>query len=101
LRGPQLLLIVNALRRNAPSDLASLSGGEYINFTTRKGFEDGLQRIANQIHNYYLLSFQPPSNQPLSLHALRVRVADHPEAVVQTRKTYWSGILEPSAGGVR
>jgi VWFA-related protein len=98
---PELLLIVNALRRNAPSELASLSGGEYINFTTRKGFEDGLQRIANQIHNYYLLSFQPPSDQALSIHALRVRVTDHPDAVIQTRKNYWSGILERSTVGVR
>jgi len=53
----QLLPIVNALRRNAASELAALSGGEYINFTTRKGFDHCLERIANRTHNYYLLSF--------------------------------------------
>jgi hypothetical protein len=37
----------------------------------------------------------------LSIHALRVRVTDHPDAVIQTRKNYWSGILERSTVGVR
>jgi VWFA-related protein len=91
---PELMLIINALRRNTASELASLSGGEYINFTTQKGFDDGLERVSNQIHNYYLLSFQPPSSSTMGLHSLRVRVADHPDAVIQTRKSYWSGILD-------
>lgn len=92
----QFMIIINALRKNASSEMASLSGGEYINFTTRRGFEQGMQRISNQIHNYYLLSFQPPSDQKLELHRLRVRIADHPDAVIQTRKSYWSGVLEPA-----
>jgi VWFA-related protein len=98
---PQLMLIVNALKRNSASEMASLSGGEYINFTTRKGFDAGLQRISNQIHNYYLLSFKPPSPPVFGLHSLRVQVAGHPDATIQTRTSYWSGILESSAGGAR
>lgn len=90
---PEFLLLVNALRRNAASGLASLSGGEYINFTTQKGFDNALARISNQIHNYYLLSFQPPSaDASPAVHNLRVRIPDHPEAVIQTRKSYWSGV---------
>ncbi|MGD0227761.1 MAG: VWA domain-containing protein [Terriglobia bacterium] len=95
---PELQLVVNALRRNAASDLASLSGGEYVNFTTQRGFEASLQRISNQIHDYYVLSFKPTSAPALSLHSLRVRVANYPDAVIQTRRTYWSGILESSTG---
>lgn len=93
---PQILMAVNALKKNAASELASLSGGEYMNFSTQKGFEAGLDRIANQIHNYYLLSFHPASSDRLSLHTLRIRVPDHPGAVIQTRKSYWSGTLEAS-----
>ena len=89
---PQLMLVVNALRRNTSSELASLSGGQYINFTTQRGFEEGLQRISNQIHNYYLLSFKPASAAAFGLHSLRVRVPDYPNAVIQTRKSYWTGI---------
>lgn len=88
---PQLLLIVNALKGNAASEIASLSGGEYMNFTTQKNFEASLQRIANQIHNYYLLSFKPTGDSGLGLHTLRVRVPDYPDAAIQTRKNYWAG----------
>jgi VWFA-related protein len=98
---PQLMLLVNALRENSASELASLSGGEYMNFTTRKGFDNGLQRISNRIHNYYMLSFKPPSSQVIGLHSLHVQVAGHPDAAIQTRKSYWSGILESSGGDGR
>lgn len=98
---PQLMLVVNALRKNAASELASLSGGEYMNFTTRKGFEQGLERISNSIHNYYLLSFKPSPGTAMSLHTLQVRVEDYPDAVIQTRRSYWSGILGATAGNIR
>jgi hypothetical protein len=91
---PEFLLIANALRKNAASELASLSGGEYANFTTQKGFDQELQRISNEIHNYYLLSFKPTSDPAWGLHTLRVRIADYPDAVIQTRKSYWAGMLE-------
>ena len=88
---PLLLLIINALRKNAASELAALSGGEYINFTTQKGFDAGLQRIANRIHNCYMLSFQSPAEANPTVHTLRVSVPDLPDAVIQTRTSYWSG----------
>ena len=95
---PEIQLIINALKANTASELASLSGGEYINFTTQRGFEDGLQRISNHIHDYYLLSFKPSSSPNLNLHTLSVHVANHPDAIIQTRKSYWPGIVEPTAG---
>jgi VWFA-related protein len=98
---PEIQLIIDALKANTASELASLSGGEYINFTTRRGFEDGLQRISNRIHDYYLLSFKPSSSTTLSLHTLSVRVPGYPDAVIQTRKSYWPEIVEPTAGNLR
>jgi VWFA-related protein len=92
---PAILHIVNALRHSTASELASLSGGEYINFTTPKSFEKALQRVANHVHDYYLLSFKPGGPSPgLGLHSLEVSVPDYPDAVIQTRRSYWSGILE-------
>ena len=63
-----------------------------MNFTTQKGFDQALDRIANQIHNYYLLSFKPPPGPAWGLHTLRVRVPDFPDAAIQTRTRYWAGI---------
>ena len=96
----QLLLVINALRRDSASELASLSGGEYFSFTNRRGFEQDLERISNQIHNYYLLRYQP-SGPIMILHTLRVRVDGYPNAVIQTRRNYWSGIFESSTGNGR
>lgn len=95
---PRLMMVINALRRNTASQLAALSGGEYVNFTTQRGLEDALQRISNRIHNYYLLSFAPPSVPAFGSHSLRVRVPDYPDAFIQTRKSYWSGIIETPSG---
>jgi VWFA-related protein len=90
---PEIQPFINALEANTASELASLSGGEYINFTTQRGFEDGLQRISNHIHDYYLLSFKPSSSPTLSLHTLNVRVPGYPDAIIQTRKSYWPLIV--------
>ena len=92
---PEVQLLANALRPNTASELARLSGGNYINFRTQRGFERGLQRIAGRMHDYYVLSFKPSAAPGMSLHALRVRVAGYPDAVIQTRKSYWWGIFEP------
>jgi len=92
-----LVMAVNAVKKNAPKELAALSGGEYLNFTTQKGFDNNLHHLSNHIHNYYLLSFQPSagaSNTP-GLHSLRVKIPDYPDARIRTRENYWSGTLDP------
>ena len=98
-----LVMAVNALKKNAAHTLAGLSGGEYINFTTQKGFEQGLNRLTNHIHNYYLLSFTPqpgPNGEPSpGMHRIRVRVPDYPEARVRFRESYFAGQLDSSAPG--
>jgi VWFA-related protein len=91
---PQIMLLINALRTNSASELASLSGGQYLQFTTQRGFEQDLQRVSDQLHTYYLLSFAPSSGPAWSLHTLRVRVAGRPDAVIHTRRSYWAGVLE-------
>jgi len=96
-----LVMAVNALRKNAAHELAALSGGEYINFTTQKGFDDGLHRLANHIHNYYLISFQPhteANGEPSpGMHSIRVKVPDYPDATVRFRESYFSGQLDAAA----
>jgi hypothetical protein len=95
---PEIQFIINALKANTASEIASLSGGEYTTFATQRGFEDGLHRISNHIHDYYLLSFKPSSSTTLSLHTLSVRVPGYPDAIIQTRKNYWPETVEPTAG---
>jgi VWFA-related protein len=93
-----LVMAVNALKKNAAHELASLSGGEYINFTTQKGFDNGLHQLSNHIHNYYLLSFQPhaeANGAPTpGMHSLRVKIPDYPDAKIRSRESYFSGTLD-------
>jgi VWFA-related protein len=93
-----LVMAVEALRSNAAHELAALSGGEYINFTTQKGFDQGLHQLANHIHNYYLLSFQPHAEAngapSPGMHRIRVRIPDYPNARVRFRESYFSGELD-------
>lgn len=95
------MLVINALRRNSAQGLASLSGGEYFSFASQKGFERILDRISNEIHNYYLLRYRPPSGPIMMLRRLRVRVYGYPDAAVQTRKSYRSGIYESTPIGIQ
>lgn len=89
-----IMLAVNALRRNVPHTLASVTGGEYTNFNTQKGFERGVHRLANHIHNYYLLSFQGATNSP-GLHRITLKIPDYPDAKIRYRLTYYAGETPP------
>ncbi|GGA69470.1 hypothetical protein GCM10011507_21230 [Edaphobacter acidisoli] len=98
-----LVMAINALKKNAAHTLAALSGGEYINFTTQKGFEQGLNRLTNHVHNYYLLSFTPqpgPNGEPSpGMHSIRVHVPDYPDARIRFRESYFAGQLDSSTSG--
>lgn len=90
--------VIQALRKNASKELARLSGGEYINFASQKGFDKSLVYLANHVNNYYMLSFQPrfPADaqgsqlaQP-GLHSIRVTVPEYSSARIRHRESYWA-----------
>ncbi len=95
-----IFMAVQAVRKNVPHALAELTGGEYTNFTTQKGFDRGIGRLSNHIHNYYLLSFQPTAATPGApiapgLHRITVKVPDYPDAQIRSRLTYYAGDTPP------
>jgi VWFA-related protein len=98
-----LVMAVNAVKKNAAHELAALSGGEYINFTTQKGFDKGLLQLSNHMHNYYLLSFQPHSeangNPAPGMHSIRVHIPDYPDARILFRESYFAGDLDVAPQG--
>lgn len=94
-----LVMAVEALHKNVPHTLAALSGGDYTNFTTQKGFDQGVHRLANRIHNFYLISFQASgltgATAEPGLHRISVKVPDYPKAQVRAHLTYYSGDQAP------
>lgn len=77
-----------AMRKNVPSTTASMTGGEYELFATRKKFEVRMNDFTNHLHSRYLLSFAPKEPHP-GLHQLRVRLRDGKNATVLARTSYW------------
>jgi VWFA-related protein len=87
---PLIVMSVEALRQNVPHTLAELTGGQYINFTTSKGFDKGVHDLTNQIHNEYRLFFQPTSPITPGVHRISVSVPSMPDVIVRARLVYFS-----------
>jgi VWFA-related protein len=82
-------MIVNAMRRNTPRTLASLSGGEYEPFTRDKAFENRLAEEAKHARNRYLLTFRP-TDPTSGLHTIQVKLTQDYGARVVARASYWA-----------
>lgn len=77
-----------AMRKNIPSTIASMTGGEYELFATRKKFEVRMNDFTNHLHSRYLLSFSPKDPHP-GLHQIRVHLRDATNGTVLARSSYW------------
>jgi VWFA-related protein len=86
-----LISAVQGMRSNAAKTMALLSGGEYLTFDSQKGFDRNLLGLSNRIHNYYLLSFQPPVDAAPGLHKIDVTVPDYSDAKIRARESFWIG----------
>jgi VWFA-related protein len=84
------VLAVEAMRKNVPSTVASMTGGEYELFSTRKKFDRRMTDFTNHIHNRYLLSIAPKDPHP-GLHQLHVRLRNPTGRAVLARISYWAG----------
>jgi VWFA-related protein len=80
---------LRAMRTNAASEIASLSGGEYMEFGDQHDLERQLTRLANHIPNRYMLSFRPSLNSS-GFHAIHVQIPSQPSLQISARTSYWS-----------
>jgi VWFA-related protein len=83
------VMAVNAMRKNAPKTLASMSGGEYASFNLDKAFENDVAEEAKHARNRYLLSFRPTDPSP-GLHSIQVKLTQDYGAHVVARASYWA-----------
>ena len=84
-----LVMAINAMRRNTPKTLASMSGGEYGSFNTEKAFESRVSEVASHARNRYMLSFRPTDLTP-GLHTIKVSLTEDYKAHVVARASYWA-----------
>ena len=83
-----------AMRKNVPGTVTSMTGGEYQLFATRKKFDMRMNDFTNHLHGRYLLSFAPKNPHP-GMHQLRVRLKDVGNNFVLARTSYWAGGSKP------
>jgi hypothetical protein len=72
---------------NTTQVLLSQTGGAAFSFTRQKGLEQAIQKLGQELHTQYLLSFTPGSVEP-GYHKLEVKVGDR-EYLVRARPGYW------------
>jgi len=84
-----IMMAAQAMKKNAPETVASMTGGEYELFATGKSFEARMIDFTNHLHSRYLLSIEP-KNPHEGLHQLRVRLKDAGDRVVLARSSYWA-----------
>jgi len=84
-----LLMAAEAMKKNMPKTVASMTGGEYEMFATGKNFDLRMIDFSNHLHSRYLLSIEPRSPHA-GLHELRVRLRDAGDRTVLARGSYWA-----------
>jgi VWFA-related protein len=83
-----LIMAAEAMKKNTPATVASMTGGEYELFVTRKNFEARMVDFTNHLHSRYLLSIEPKGPHE-GLHEIRVRLRNPGDRVVLARSSYW------------
>lgn len=88
-----IIYALGELARLKKPDLADLftrvTGARSIGFLQRKGLEEAIQAVGEEVHRQYILSFQPHPGDSTQFHAIRVTVKDRPDLLVKTREGYW------------
>jgi VWFA-related protein len=80
--------IAQGMRKNVAQTVASMTGGEYELFLTRKKFEVRMTDFTNHLHSRYLLSFAPNNPHP-GLHRIQVKLKDPANTTILARSGYW------------
>ena len=69
--------------------LTEATGGTKFPFTRQRGLENALEKLGEELHTEYLLSFAPDGATP-GYHQLEVRVTAPGESTVRARPGYWA-----------
>ena len=63
------------------------TGGREMGFVTQKSLENAVAEIGREIHNQYLISYNPDNKMEGGFHTIRVEVNGHYN--IRTRPGYW------------
>jgi hypothetical protein len=75
---------------NPTEVFAKGTGGQEFSFLKEKGMEDAIQRISQEIHSQYLISYHPNDSDEGGFHEIAVR-AECSGCIATTRPGYYLG----------
>ena len=73
---------------NASTIFTDQTGGEQYTFYREKGLESAIQRISEEIHSQYMISYNPSNKNEGGFHEIEVRL-DRPEYKARARPGYF------------
>ena len=82
-------------KQNIAELFPKLTGGLTLSFVKGSGLETAVEKIGEEIHNQYLLTFTPDRDTERTFHQIVVRVKNFPNAAVRSRPGYWTPSSEP------
>jgi len=77
--------------KDPSTQFARASGGEQFFFIRQKGLEDAIQRISQDVHSQYLVSYNPSNGTEGGYHTITVNIDREPGYSCRTRPGYWIG----------
>jgi len=82
---------VKAIFKDNPVELFTKgTGGSEFGFHSQRTLEEAIQRMGEEVHSSYLLTYSPNNKEEGGFHKIIVDVMGHPEVKrVQTRPGYW------------
>jgi VWFA-related protein len=84
-----VMMAVAALKKNTAAAIPHMTGGQYLRFNSGKQLDNQIGMLANQVHNRYMITFQPSDQKP-GLHLLNVKLRQPLEVRLLARTSYWA-----------
>jgi|SRR5215469_1117305 len=67
------------------------TGGQHFYFMKQKGLEDAIQRISQELHSQYIITYHPNDTNEPGYHTIEVNVDRSQQYTCKTRPGYWLG----------
>ena len=77
--------------KDPSTQFANATGGHQFVFLREKGLEEAVQRISQEVHSQYLVSYTPSNRGEGGYHTIVVNIDREPGYICKTRPGYWTG----------
>jgi VWFA-related protein len=67
------------------------TGGEQFGFMRQRGLEDAIEHLGAELHNQYMISYNPNNKEEGGFHEITVQIAGRKDVKIRTRPGYWLG----------